>query len=378
VTERLPLILVVDDDPVNVELLCELLATMDYRVRGAHDGPEALELARREDPDLILLDVMMPGMNGFEVCRRLRSDPVTATTSIVFVTALSDTEDKLKGIEAGGDDFLTKPFNRPILVARIRSLLRLKRAGEELQRSYRKLKELEQLREDLMKMIVHDLKSPLTAILGSLELVVDGDAGPLLEPQRRLLDDARERGDEMRELMDDLLELARLEENRVHLSPAPLMADELLHDVAEEWKVRSEQDGFALHVDAAPAVPLIADSHLVRRVLGNLIGNAVKHAGPGVDVRLSAEITPSADGIRFTVADDGRGIPEAYHQQIFRKYARAPGAAAAERPSGLGLSFCKLAVEAHGGRIWVRSGRPRGSAFDFVLPFRPPEALLTG
>ncbi|MET0399533.1 MAG: response regulator, partial [Longimicrobiaceae bacterium] len=134
-----PLLLVVDDDPVNVELLSDLLAAMDYRTTGAFSGEEALRAARERSPDLVLLDVMMPGMNGYEVCRRLKADAATAGIPVVFVTALSDTDDKVKAIEAGGDDFLTKPFNRPVLVARIRSLLRLKEANDALERSYRKL-----------------------------------------------------------------------------------------------------------------------------------------------------------------------------------------------------------------------------------------------
>lgn len=358
-----PLLLVVDDDPVNVELLCDLLGAMEYRVVGALSGPRALEMVRERSPDLVLLDVMMPGMSGLEVCRQLKADPETSGIPVVFVTALSDTEDKLKAIEAGGDDFLTKPFNRPILLARIRSLLRLKAASDALDQSYRKLQEMERLRDDMTRMIVHDLKSPLSAMLATLEMTVEGDLGPLSERQRRLLSDAHQRGADMLQLIDNLLDLARLEDSRLRLQLRDLEVQRLLSEVATEWSVRTEQKGVSLRVDPAPPISIRADEHLLRRVFSNLIGNAVRHAGRGVRIHLFA--APDHDDVRFTVADDGVGIPSEFHDVIFHKYGSA---GPVEGPSGLGLTFCKLAVEAHGGRIWVQSGEEGGSAFHFVLP----------
>ncbi len=374
--EAAPLLLVVDDNHLNVEPLCDLLEAMGYRVASAYDGATALELVRERPPDLILLDIMMPGMNGFEVCRQLKADSRTAKIPVVFVTALSEAEEKVEAIEAGGDDFLTKPFNRTLLLARIRSLLRLKAANDNLEESYRRLQAMERLKDDLMHMIVHDLKSPLTAVLATLEMALDGDLGPVSPEQQRMFADAYQRGDESVRLIDDLLELARLEDPRLSLQLADLEVGQLLQEVVREWSVRAEQRGAALIIESAEPACVRADEHLVRRVFSNLIGNALHHAGEPVTVRLSAAVLDGPHPrVRFTVADDGIGIPENYHELIFRRFGSVPQGELSSPPSiGLGLTFCKLAVEAHGGQIWVESRPNVGSAFHFVLPIKPPHS----
>jgi signal transduction histidine kinase len=291
------------------------------------------------------------------------------------VTALNDTTDRVKAIEAGGDDFLTKPHNRLVLGARVRSLLKLKAATDALEESLRKQKELEKVRDDLMKMIVHDLKSPLTSVIGAMEMLIDGDFGPLTENQRQALGDTEKRAQDLLGLIEDLLEVARLEESRLALHLARLSPSTLLNEVAREWEIRVQQERARLTLEVGgDARPVDADQALIKRVFSNLIQNALTHSARAVTVTLGART--DSGGTLFTVADDGVGIPQEYHDIIFRKFEQVKTPHIPRvRSSGLGLAFCKLVVEAHGGRIWVKSGAERqGSAFHFWLPEHPPAA----
>ena len=371
-----PLILVADDVPANVELLQDQLATLGFRTVAAADGPAALAAAAEHRPVLAILDVAMPAgdlgcedrATGFEVCRRLKRDPRTARIPVVFVTALNDTTDRVKAIEAGGDDFLTKPHNRMVLGARIRSLLALRTATDELEGSYRKLRELEKVRDDLMKMIVHDLKTPLAAVQATLEMLGDGDFGGVTPAQAEALGDAQLRAGDLLSLIEDLLELARLEEAHVQLERAPLEVEVFLRGVIDEWELRFRQEGGSAALDVSSALPVVHVDHaLLRRVLNNLIQNAVVHARRAVTITVSARADQG--GVRISVADDGPGIAPAYHELIFRKFERVRVAGASTaRSSGLGLSFCKLVADAHGGRIWVQSAEGAGATFHLYLP----------
>jgi signal transduction histidine kinase len=373
-----PLILVADDVPANVELLFDQLHVLGFRAIAATDGPSAVAACFEHKPDLCILDVSMPAgdlgcddrSTGFEVCRRIKRDPRTARIPVIFVTALNDTTDRVKAIEAGGDDFLTKPHNRLVLGARVRSLLKLKAATDALEESARKMKELEKLRDDLMKMIVHDLKTPLTSVLATMEMLLDGDFGALDPQQKGALGDAEAKA-------EDLLEVRRIEEISLLLKLDAIAPGALITEIVHEWAHRFQQEHASATVDVADDAPVFnADRQLIKRVIGNLIQNALTHSAHAVALHLSARRDSS--GVLFTVADNGPGIPPEYHEIIFRKFeqVRTPNVPRV-RSSGLGLAFCKLVVESHGGRIWVQSeGDGKGSSFHFTLPEHPPTNVV--
>jgi two-component system, sensor histidine kinase and response regulator len=380
-----PLILVADDVPANVELLFDQLHVLGFRAIAASDGPGAIAACFEHKPDLCILDVSMPAgdlgvddrSTGFEVCRRIKRDPRTSRIPVIFVTALNDTTDRVKAIEAGGDDFLTKPHNRLVLGARVRSLLKLKAATDALDESARKMKELEKLRDDLMKMIVHDLKTPLTSVLATIEMLNEGDFGTLTPTQRSALADAEGKAEDLLLLIEDLLEVRRIEETQLVLNLDNIAPGALLTEIVHEWAHRLQQERAEVSVDASDDAPVFrADRPLIKRVFGNLIQNALTHSAHAVKLTLSARA--EGDGVLFTVSDNGPGIPPEYHEIIFRKFeqVRTPNVPRV-RSSGLGLAFCKLVIESHGGRIWVQSaGNGQGSAFHFVLPSQPPAPVV--
>ena len=372
-------ILVADDIPANVELLLDQLNSLGYDTVTATDGPSAIAAASEHQPDLCILDVSMPAgdlgvddrSTGFEVCRRIKRDPRTSRIPVIFVTALNDTSDRVRAIEAGGDDFLTKPHNRLVLGARVRSLLKLKAATDALEDSLRKLRELERVRDDLMKMIVHDLKTPLTSVLATLEMLADGDFGEVSTPQKVAIGDVESKSEDLLALIDDILEVARIEEANITLTLAPMAPGALLAELVHEWGHRFQQEQTTVFVSVADDAPIFTgDKGLIKRVFSNLIQNAVTHSSRAVHLELSAR--RAGHGVLFTVSDNGPGIPPEYHEVIFRKFGqvempRTPRT----RSSGLGLTFCKLVVERHRGRIWVNSAEGKGSSFYIELPSDP-------
>ncbi len=372
-------ILVVDDIPANVELLLDQLHSLGYDTITAVDGPSAIATAYEQQPDLCILDVSMPAgdlgvderSTGFEVCRRIKRDPRTSRIPVIFVTALNDTSDRVRGIEAGGDDFLTKPHNRLVLGARVRSLLKLKAATDALEDSLRKLRELEKVRDDLMKMIVHDLKTPLTSVLATLEMLSDGDFGQVSTSQKVAIGEVESKSEDLLAIIDDILEVARIEEANITLTLSPMAPGALLAELVHEWAHRFQQEHTTVSVSVADDAPIFAgDKGLIKRVFSNLIQNAVTHSSSAVDLELSAR--RAGHGVLFTVTDNGPGIPPEYHEIIFRKFGqvevpRTPRT----RSSGLGLTFCKLVVERHRGRIWVKSAEGKGSSFYIELPSDP-------
>ncbi len=373
-------VLVADDVEANVELLTDQLAPLGLRIVRAADAPTALALAMDVRPDLCILDASMPAGAlgvpdrdaGFEVCRRLKRDPRTARIPVIFVSALNDASDRLKAIESGGDDFLVKPHNRHVLGARVRSLLKLKGATDALEESLRRLREVQQARDDLTRMVVHDLKTPLTSMLATLEMLRDGDFGPVPERAARALSDVEGKAEDLLGLIHNLLDVARAEEKPLALAMEPIAPLAFLSELEYDWALRFRQEQTTARLEVADDAPVFqADKAILKRVFSNLIQNAITHSPLPVTLELTAR--REGNGILFTVGDNGPGIPEEYQETIFAAFTQlsVPNAPRVFS-SGLGLAFCRVALENHGGRIAVESVEGQGSTFLIWLPVEAP------
>ncbi len=370
-TER---ILLVDDDPRNVRLLEGIFRAGGYQVSKAYGGDEALSLAAQEVPDLILLDVMMPHVSGHEVCARLKADARTRPIPVIMVTALNSVEDKVEGLDVGADDFVSKPVNRVELLAKARSLLRAKalhdelaRAKVELESKNEELKRLEQLKESLVQMIVHDLKNPLTAIMGNLDLVLQRPEGSAERDHERIARALASSRSMMRMILD-MLDVGRMEENRLPLRLESFEIGCVLDECSSEVDGLLRASGVVLQRQGPESLPRArADRSLVGRIVANLLSNAIKHTPTGGTIALGAE--PEGAHLAVWVRDTGEGIPEEYQPLIFQKFGQLQlKKQGLTTDRGLGLAFCKLAAEAHGGSIVVDSTPGKGSTFRFTIP----------
>jgi signal transduction histidine kinase len=362
------LLLVVDDDPGNRDVLSRRLMLQGHMVRTAGNGRDALALMRRQEFDLVLLDIMMPDIDGYQVLSHIKADARLQHIPVVMISALSEVQSVVRCLEAGAEDYLTKPFNPTLLRARIGACLEKKRGRDretalygELQKNYGRLQELEKLRDDMRNMIVHDLRTPLTAVIVGIELLEKH--GDLNETQREMMGIALGGGQTLLGMINDLLDVEKMESGGAKLQYDMLDAEALISGAIGQVAslAADTQTQLVTSIDAL-LPPFAGDQGKLSRTLVNLIGNAIKFTRKGT-VTIGATLA-DAD-MRFFVTDTGAGIPAESFGRIFEKFGQLD---ATKVGTGLGLAFCKLAVEAHGGEIGVESTPGSGSTFWFTVP----------
>jgi signal transduction histidine kinase len=361
-------LLIVDDTPANIDVLVGLLSP-EYRTRVAMNGKIALSLCAKEIPDLILLDIMMPEMDGYEVCQRLKGMEETKHVPIIFVTAKGETEDETKGLSLGAVDYISKPITPAIVLARVETHLEVNRQRQKIQKAYDQLQELEALRDNLVHMMVHDMRNPLSLMRGHLELL--GMRSNFEEKQRRHVDAVTRSCEGLIEMVSTLLDVSRFDNNEMPLQMEEQDIVQLVNETTAPYQALG--DGPDVVIESPfDTLPLLCDQSIIERVITNLIGNAVKFTPDDGTVSLILEETGQV--VKISVTDTGPGISPEFHEKIFEKFGQVEMHNERRKYStGFGLTFCKLAVEAHGGSIGVESELGKGSTFWFQLPIQQPE-----
>ncbi|HRQ42048.1 MAG TPA: hybrid sensor histidine kinase/response regulator [Chloroflexota bacterium] len=356
---QLPLILIIDDDPIHCEGFEDLLAASGFATATANGGAQALAKVETLQPDVLLVDVMMPEMDGFTLCRCIRQNPVWQHLPIILVTALNDKEDLLRGLMAGADEFLNKPVDTNELLVRIMSMLRIKRQHDQLQAAL-------QLRKDMANMVVHDIRNPLNAIMLHSSLLASAQLSEVkvIDSAQAILDLARQ----TEAYLNDLLLAAKMEHGALVPDLKPLDVQQTLADQVKYLDVKLQATNLALHIDIPKQpYPIFLDSHLFTRAVDNLMANAIKHSPHEGSITLSAsyprEYDPQGAVFTLSVMDEGMGIPATEAGRIFGKFETLKSQGGNGRAIGLGLAFCKMVADLHQGAICVKNREPHGANF---------------
>jgi signal transduction histidine kinase len=361
-------ILVVDDDRLNSRILSAILKSEGYEVLVASSGEEALQGYDKFLPDLVLLDVIMPGINGFETCRELRKRHGETTAPVVFITAKSESDDVVEGLTAGGVDYLPKPFRAKEALARIRTHITLKLVMERQANLVDQLSKANAAKNKFLGMAAHDLRNPLASIRGLAEFLIDGTVGNLSPDQLDLIKTIHDASQSMLILVNELLDVATIESGELKLNPEQKDLVEIVEKSVYLSNIEAAKKNtkIILKAELAKAVLLI-DSAKIRQVVDNLLSNAIKYSPPGSQI--VASIGKSDKSWVFSVLDQGPGIPEDERDKLFKDFGRlSVKPTGGEKSTGLGLAICRKIIDAHKGTIEVENQQAGGCLFRVTLP----------
>ena len=361
-------LLVVDDVQTNVLLLKALLGKEGYGILVANNGQEALEVIRNENPDLILLDVMMPGMDGFEVAERLKSEEFRCEIPIIFLTALDDTQSIVNGFKLGVGDFISKPFRKEELMVRIKHQLSLVAARRIIEEKNEELRKTIAGRDKMYSVIAHDLRSPMASMKMLLNTIMMSVEKDKIDPDIfDMLEMRNKTSEEVFSLLDNLLKWTKSQLGKLTVIPQKLdisgLADgvvEVMNSVAEVKHIkliRTDHESFFVYVDI----------EMIKSILRNLISNAVKFSNPDSEIKVGIK---AEDGkVIVSVTDSGKGIKKEDQHKLLKDSTHfTTYGTNSEEGSGLGLLLCRDFARKNGGELWFESEENLGSVFSFSLP----------
>jgi two-component system sensor histidine kinase/response regulator len=369
-------ILIIEDNPATVSVLYNLLNEAEFEVLIALDGDNAIKSAEEGQPDIILLDVILCGMDGFEICHRLKTSETTRNIPVLFMTALTKTVDKVKGFELGAVDYITKPFEPEEVLARVKTHLMIQQLQRDLQQKNEELhaaldreRKLNNLKSRFISIASHEFRTPLASILFSKNLLQRytqklsekefvGEMGEELISIERSVH-------QMTAVLDEVLTITKTEAGKVTFTPERIDLTELCRDIVEKFRSLSTDAHTLIFPNSGDHIHVLADPKLMETILSNLLSNAIKYSPRGGTVYCS--LWQDNGTIRLSIKDEGIGIAEDDQSHLFEAFYRGANAAKI-KGTGLGLSIVKQFIELHGGAIEVKSEVNRGTTFTIVLP----------
>jgi two-component system sensor histidine kinase/response regulator len=361
-------ILAVDDDRINLRIIGGILRNEGYEIGEATSGEQALEVYATFQPNLVLLDVMMPGIDGFATCRTLKKTYGDKCAPVIFVTAKSEADDVVMGFDAGGVDYLTKPFRPKEVVARIRTHLSNQQLVEQQKDLVEQLSKANSAKDRFLGMCAHDLRNPLSSIRGLAELMDENALGVLTAEQKEIIQTIHGASTSMLQLVNELLDVATIEAGHLKLEKEPVSIVEIVEKSVHLSNIEAAKKNTRIELVKISFDPIVdVDRNKIRQVVDNLINNAVKYSPRGSIVTVLIHANDTHAG--FAVRDSGPGIPESERHKLFKDYGRlSTQPTGGEKSTGLGLAICRKIVEAHDGTIGVGDVPGRGAEFIVSLP----------
>jgi signal transduction histidine kinase len=363
-------VLIVDDDRMNIRVLRGILKGDGYTLAEADSGESALLLYANFRPDLVLLDVMLPGIDGFETCRQLKRDYGDNSAPVIFITAKSESDDVVEGLSAGGVDYLPKPFKPKEVMARIRTHLQNQILSEQRTMLVEQLRKANAAKNRFLGMAAHDLRNPLASIRGITEFMREGAVGALSPEQLGLIDTIHDASQAMLTMVNELLDVATIEAGELKLSLEIQNLGDLI--AKSVTMINREALKKKTHVTFEPPpqpVRLTIDPAKMKQVVDNLLSNAIKYSPPGSTIRALVISHPENSTCSFSVRDQGPGIAEHERDKLFKDFSRLSSKpTGGEKSTGLGLAICRKIVEAHHGQIVAENLPDRGCEFRVTLP----------
>lgn len=363
-------ILLVDDNPVNLGVLFDYLTSLGFTVLIAQNGKMAFQILEADLPDIILLDVKMPGMDGFEVCRRLKQHDETKDIPVIFMTALSETADKISGFEVGGVDYITKPFQQEEVLARVKAHLTICQLQQDLQQKNQALEEANASKDKFFSIIAHDLRSPFTGLLGITDILAQEIDNYSKDNIKKMLLKLKSSAERLFKLLENLLTWSRIQRGTLEHCPQQLPLHDMVAHNIMLFASTADQKQISLQNTVNDGELVYADAEMLDTILRNLLSNGIKFTPQGGTITIASD--QAEDHVLISVTDTGIGIREDMIADLFRidvKYQRR--GTDGETGTGLGLVLCKELVEQNGGTIRIESQKGKGTTFQFILP-KPP------